>query len=78
MFPCNLQGLGSAISGNLGGIVRQNFLVRYARTDGRAPLRNCRNLFRKYQIGATPFRNTWIRAWIACKNLPCLKFGAYI
>ena len=48
MFRCNLQGLGSAISGNLGGIFSKKILctlrakkifVRYAPTDGGAPLR---------------------------------------
>ena len=38
MFTCNLQGLGSAISCNLGGIFGKTIIVCYAATDGAAPL----------------------------------------
>ena len=63
MFICNLQGLGSAISGNLGSILGKIFFVRYAPTDGGAPLRQCNILppFRTWEPPPPPppLGSTW-------------------
>ena len=41
MLRCNVQGPGSAISGNLGDMFAKTFLERYAPIVGGAPRRYC-------------------------------------